>query len=135
MRAFKKAVIGLVSAAALTVGMAGTASAGSYNGVCESAGGGEACLYYQYDYTGWVYDTLYSKTSYTGTYYGTDLTINDTVGAVWNRDPDNTLKLFTGTNYTGSLKAVGAGAKFNTVNTSFANAFSSHCWTSNAGCP
>lgn len=135
MRAFKKAVVGVLGAAALTVGMAGTASAGSYNGVCESAGGGEACLYYTYDYAGWVYDTLYSKPSYTGTYYGTEMPINDSVGSVWNRDPDSSLKLFTGANYTGSVKVVPGGGKFNALNTIFNNAFSSHCFTSNTGCP
>ncbi|MFI5531701.1 peptidase inhibitor family I36 protein [Kitasatospora sp. NPDC051853] len=137
MRAFKKAVIGFVSAAALTVGMAGAASAASYDGVCDSSGGGEACLYFNYNYTAPLYDTLYSKPSYgTSTFYGSGMNINNNVGSVWNRDPDSSLKLYTGDNYTGSRKVIAGGGKFNTYgDATFQNTFSSHCFSSNPGCP
>ena len=120
--------------AALAGALAFTAPshAASYNGVCESSGGGEVCLYYGSSFNGGLYDTLYSKDSYTGTFYGTSTPINDNVSSVVNKDPDTPVKFFSGTGYTGYLETVGAGSS---KSLTYKNAASSHCFTSNAACP
>lgn len=122
---------------ALVAGLAGTASAASYNGVCESSGGGEACLY-RYDLlTGALYDTLYSKSDYgTSTYYGTSVEINNSVSSAENMDPDTALKLWQYGGYSGQVLVIPAGSSIgNFVIPDFDNRASSHCFVSNAACP
>lgn len=117
-----------------TVAFAGSASAGSYNGVCESSNGGEVCLYDSNNNTGRVYDTLYSKASYTGTYYGTNIGINDTVTSTWNRDPDTEVTFYAGANYTGTAMGNVPGWKVNWEG-GWSDKWSSHCFANNAACP
>lgn len=134
MSARKKALVGLASAA-LAFGFSGTASAGSYNGVCESSGGGEACLYRLENYSGGLYDTLYSKSSYDGsTYYGTSTAIDNTVSSVKNMDPDTLLYLYQYSGYTGALTGIPPGDYINQLGSSD-NTTSSHCFGSNSACP
>jgi hypothetical protein len=116
------------------VAFAAPAYAGSYDGSCESTNGGEVCLYHYSNYGGAVYDTLYSKTSYSGsTFYNTVIPVDNGVASVLNKDPDTAVKLFTGTNYTGNVETVAAGG--GKANLTYSNQASSHCFTSNAACP
>ncbi|MEV6051517.1 peptidase inhibitor family I36 protein [Streptomyces sp. NPDC052107] len=113
----------------------GTSYAGSYNGSCESSNGGEVCLYYNANYSGAVYDTLYSKPDYTGTYYGTNTSIDNSVSSSWNRDPDTTVWFFTYSNYTGFSLGLSGGGKQNWGSLGEDNTWSSHCFASNSTCP
>ncbi|MFF1847782.1 peptidase inhibitor family I36 protein [Streptomyces sp. NPDC058232] len=137
MTSFKKAAAVLAAAGALIAGAAGTASAGSYNGSCESSGGGEICLYRYADLGGNLYDTLYSKTNYNGsTYYGTSVLIDNTVSSVHNRDPINAIDVYTGQNYTGArTHADGGLTLWDMAIFGDDNAISSHCFENNAYCP
>ncbi|MFB7928672.1 peptidase inhibitor family I36 protein [Streptomyces sp. NPDC056039] len=133
MSAKKKTLVGLASAA-LVLGFSGTASAGSYNGVCESSGGGEVCLYRLADYRGGLYDTLYSKSTYSGsTYYGTSTDLDNTVSSVKNMDPDTLVYFYQYAGYTGALNAIPPGDHINQVGND--NTASSHCFGSNSACP
>ncbi|MFE5485703.1 peptidase inhibitor family I36 protein [Streptomyces sp. NPDC056527] len=139
MAKFKKAAAALAAAGALVAGATGTADAASYNGSCESAGG-EICLYRYANYTGGLYDTIYSKTNYNGsTYYGTSVLIDNTVSSVKNRDGVNSIEVWTGQNYTGLRVHADPGlnlwdmAVFWDGQTD--DAISSHCFSSNAYCP
>ncbi|MFE6462380.1 peptidase inhibitor family I36 protein [Streptomyces cinereoruber] len=118
-----------------SMGLTGAATAGSYNGVCESSNGGEVCLYDRADHTGPVYDTLYSKPEYTGTYYGTNTSINNSVSSHWNRDPDTEVWFFTAANYTGGAMGTLPGRKASDEFLGFNNSWSSHCFVSNPACP
>ncbi|MFD8716552.1 peptidase inhibitor family I36 protein [Streptomyces sp. NPDC059629] len=130
----KKALVGLASAA-LVLGFSGTASAGSYNGVCESSGGGEVCLYRLANYSGGLYDTLYSKPDYNGsTYYGTSTLIDNTMSSVKNMDPDTLVYFYQYSGYTGALLGIPPGEQINDVG-SYDNVASSHCFGSNSSCP
>ncbi|MGC0331553.1 hypothetical protein RKD23_004543 [Streptomyces sp. SAI-170] len=140
MTRLKKAAAVLVAAGALIAGGTATASAGSYNGSCETSNGGEICLYRYANYGGALYDTIYSKTNYDGsTYYGTSVLLNNTVSSVKNRDYVNSIETFTGENYTGLRVHADPGldlwdmAVFWDGQTD--NAMSSHCFSSNAYCP
>ncbi|MCX4983085.1 peptidase inhibitor family I36 protein [Streptomyces sp. NBC_00572] len=132
----KMRAISAIAAIAFTAitGFAGSATAGSYNGVCESSNGGEVCLYDTNNYTGAVYDTLYSKPQYTGTYYGTNTPIDDTVTSTWNRDPDTRVWFFADPNYTGTDGGQEPGYKLNWEG-GWSNKWSSHCFASNPSCP
>ncbi|MFF1847783.1 peptidase inhibitor family I36 protein [Streptomyces sp. NPDC058232] len=139
MTSFKKAAAVLAAAGALIAGAAGTASAGSYNGSCESTGG-EICLYRYANYTGGLYDTIYSKTNYNGsTYYGTSVLIDNTVSSVHNRDAINSIDVFTGQNYTGLRVHADEGLSLWDMSVFWDgatdDAISSHCFSSNAYCP
>ncbi|MEV5336590.1 peptidase inhibitor family I36 protein [Streptomyces werraensis] len=129
----KKPLKALVGASAIfgVMAISFPAFAGSYNGVCEATNGGEVCLY-QYDATsGPIYDTLYSKPSYTGsTFYGTSTLIDNNAASAWNRDPDTQVKFFFGANYTGAMLYAGGGQKVG-----FVKEISSHCFASNVACP
>ncbi|WP_329245381.1 hypothetical protein [Streptomyces canus] len=117
-----------------TVVIAGPAYAGSYNGVCESSNGGEVCLHKENDINSAVYDTLYSKTSYAGsTFYGTSTPIDNNTGGAENKDPDNSVKLFSGQNYTGISLSVASGHSVGYLKSYYS--VSSHCFTSNTACP
>ncbi len=120
----------------MAVGIAtGTAHAGSYDGTCESSNGGEVCLYNSASYSGGLYDTLFSKPTYTGTYFGTNTSIDNTVSSSWNRDPDTTVYFFRNANYTGfSLGQLGGGRQ-NWDALSEGSDWSSHCFANNASCP
>lgn len=110
------------------------ANAGSYNGECESSGGGEVCLYWA-GINSSVYDTLYSKPDYDGsTFYRTNEPIDNNYRGVWNRDPDSAVKLFYNAGYSGLLRTIGAGQQVDSLGPA-ANSASSHCFTSNAACP
>ncbi|MBO0913933.1 peptidase inhibitor family I36 protein [Streptomyces laculatispora] len=125
--------VGLVAAAvgALLLGGASAASAGSYNGSCESAGG-EICLYRNYEFAGGLYDTVYSKTNYDGsTYYGTSTLIDNTLSSAKNMDMVNNVGFYSGKNYTGTLEYLPAGLWLRYGE----DTASSHCFSSNAYCP
>ncbi|MFJ8042845.1 peptidase inhibitor family I36 protein [Kitasatospora sp. NPDC096147] len=112
MRAFRKAIIGLAGAAALTSGMTGTASAATGDGVCDS---GEFCLYYGRDFTGHVFDTTASRSSYIGlSYPGTSIRLLDGVGSWWNRT-DTRVEVFENSNYAGAGTLIAPGSR--SVNT------------------
>ncbi|MFB9485234.1 peptidase inhibitor family I36 protein [Streptomyces filamentosus] len=132
MRAILTAVILSITT---TAAFAGNAAAGSYNGVCESSNGGEVCLYNTTNFTGAVYDTLYSKSEYTGTYYGTNTPIDNTVSSTWNRDPDTLVTFYGMPNYTGGAIGQAGGYKHSWEFMGFNNVFSSHCFESNPSCP
>ncbi|MFB8029218.1 peptidase inhibitor family I36 protein [Streptomyces sp. NPDC056465] len=117
------------------VALASPVEAASYDGVCNSSGGGEICLYRDANASGIVYDTLYSKPSYTGTYFGTSISIDNSVTSVKNLDPDTTAYLFTNANYTGDYATAWAGATLNDLSSATDNKVSSHCFWSNAACP
>ncbi|MGW0120070.1 peptidase inhibitor family I36 protein [Streptomyces sp. NPDC003327] len=120
---------------ATSTAFVGNATAGSYNGVCESSNGGEVCLYNTNNNTGMVYDTLYSKPDYgTSTYYGTSTRINDTVSSTWNRDPDTNVSFFANAGYTGTSMGNVAGYKVNWEG-GWADKWSSHCFENNSACP
>jgi hypothetical protein len=137
VRNFKKAAAVLVAAGALIAGGTATASAGSYNGSCETSNGGEICLYRYANFGGGLYDTLYSKTSYPGsTYYGTSVLIDNTISSVKNRDYVNAIDVYTGENYTGSRTHADPGLDlWDMAVFSDDNAISSHCFENNAYCP
>ncbi|MFD7442404.1 peptidase inhibitor family I36 protein [Streptomyces sp. NPDC059909] len=137
MTNFKRVAAVLAAAGALVVGATGTASAGSYNGSCESSNGGEICLYRYADFGGGIYDTLYSKTSYPGsTYYGTSVLIDNTISSVKNRDYVNAIDVYTGQNYTGARTHADPGLDLeNMAVFGDDNAISSHCFENNAYCP
>ncbi|WP_328944175.1 peptidase inhibitor family I36 protein [Streptomyces sp. NBC_00250] len=125
-----------VAAAVLSIGaFAAPAQAASYDGVCNSSGGGEICLYRDANASGPIYDTLYSKPSYTGTYYGTGISINDSVTSVKNLDPDTNAELYTNGNYTGDHTTAWSNATLNDLESWTDNLVSSHCFWSNAACP
>ncbi|MFE6624315.1 peptidase inhibitor family I36 protein [Streptomyces sp. NPDC057740] len=133
MSARKKALVGLASAA-LVLGFSGTASAGSYNGVCESSNGGEVCLYRLANYSGGLYDTLYSKPDYNGsTYYGTSTLIDNTMSSVKNMDTDTLVYFYQYAGYTGNLTGLPPGEQINQMPND--NTASSHCFGSNSACP
>ncbi|WP_368857953.1 peptidase inhibitor family I36 protein [Streptomyces sp. 43Y-GA-1] len=133
--ATRKALGILLAAATLAAfPLSQNAVAASYNGVCESSNGGEICLYDARDTTGRVYDTLYSKASYTGTYYGTDISIDNSINSTWNRDPDTIVWFFKGANYTGLSMGNSPGWKANWSGAE-GNAWSSHCFANNSACP
>ncbi|MCT4356586.1 peptidase inhibitor family I36 protein [Streptomyces sp. Je 1-79] len=139
MKNLKKAAAVLAAAGALIAGATGTASAGSYNGSCESAGG-EICLYRYADFGGALYDTIYSKTNYNGsTYFGTSVLLDNTVSSVKNRDYVNDIDVYTGQNYTGLRVHADAGLDLEDMSWFWDgatdNAVSSHCFSSNAYCP
>ncbi|MCX4772926.1 peptidase inhibitor family I36 protein [Streptomyces sp. NBC_01260] len=139
MRNFKRTAAVLAAAGALLAGAAGTASAGSYNGSCESAGG-EICLYRYANFGGSLYDTVYSKTNYSGsTYYGTSVLIDNTISSVKNRDYINSIDVFTGQNYTGLQVHADPGLDLWDMavfwDGATDDAISSHCFSSNAYCP
>lgn len=125
----------LLSATVAGFAMAAPAQAASYDGTCNSSNGGEICLYRDANAQGIVYDTLYSKPSYTGTYYGTSISINDSVTSIKNLDPDTTAYAFTNTNYTGDYAAAWSGATLNDLESWTDNKLSSHCFVNNAACP
>lgn len=129
--AFRGLAVGVVALGALAITV--PSYAGSYNGVCEKDGGGEACLYNgNGGTTGALYDTLYSKPDYDGsTFYGTSTAIANNIGGLKNLDPDNSLKIFTGRNYTGTVYVAvpNSGAGFSN------RSWESHCFTSNSACP
>lgn len=131
-RAMRVLAVAAVVAGALT--FSAPANAGSYNGECESSGGGEVCLYWA-GINSSVYDTLYSKSDYNGsTFYRTNEPIDNNIRGVWNRDPDTSVKLFYNAGYSGLLRTIGAGQKVDDLGIA-RNAASSHCFTSNAACP
>ncbi|MBO0913935.1 peptidase inhibitor family I36 protein [Streptomyces laculatispora] len=136
MRNFKRTAAILAAAGALLAGAAGTASAGSYNGSCESAGG-EICLYRNANFGGGLYDTVYSKTNYSGsTYYGTSVLIDNTISSVKNRDYVNAIDVYTGQNYTGARTHADPGLDlWDMAVFGDDNAVSSHCFENNAYCP
>ncbi|WP_329119857.1 peptidase inhibitor family I36 protein [Streptomyces sp. NBC_01353] len=136
MKNVKKAALALAAAGALIAGAAGTANAASYNGSCESAGG-EICLYRLADFTGGLYDTIYSKTNYNGsTYYGTSTLIDNTVSSVRNRDSVNAIDVYTGQNYTGTRTHADPGLTlWDMAVWDDDNEISSHCFENNAYCP
>lgn len=124
------------------IAISSPAYAGSYNGTCESSGGGEICLYDSVTGAGHdinnsgqtigpLYDTLYSKPSFSGsTYYGTSGSVDNTFESAWNRDPDTAVKMFANQNYTGSSISISAGHT-----SSFITGWSSVCFTNNVSCP
>ncbi|MFE2559777.1 peptidase inhibitor family I36 protein [Streptomyces sp. NPDC059352] len=126
--------IALLSATT-TATFTGAAAAGSYNGVCESSNGGEVCLYNTNNFTGAVYDTIYSKPEYTGTYFGTNTPIDNTVTSTWNRDPDTSITFYGMPGYTGGAIGTLPGIKASWEFMGFNNVFSSHCFASNPSCP
>ncbi|MFD5229168.1 peptidase inhibitor family I36 protein [Streptomyces qaidamensis] len=133
MSAQKKTLVGLASAA-LVLGFSGTASAGSYNGVCESSGGGEVCIYRLANFSGGLYDTLYSKSTYSGsTYYGTSTAIDNTMSSVKNMDTDTLVYFYQYSGYTGALVGIPPGERIDQVPND--NTASSHCFGSNSACP
>ncbi|KMS74608.1 hypothetical protein ACM01_13445 [Streptomyces viridochromogenes] len=103
--------------------------------MCESSNGGEVCLYDASNTTGRVYDTLYSKPTYSGTYYGTNVGIDNTVNSTWNRDPDTYVYFWQFANYSGLGLGQAGGTKENWGDLSEANSWSSHCFSSNSTCP
>ncbi|WP_380282626.1 peptidase inhibitor family I36 protein [Kitasatospora purpeofusca] len=124
--------IGIATSAVL----ASPASAASYDGFCDASDGGEACLYYLSNFSGPIYDTLHSKYSYTGTFYGTETYINNEVASVWNRDTVNWLTLYDNTGYTGAKVAVAPGGYIAYLSDyGFANRASSHCFSNVSSCP
>ncbi|NEA44270.1 peptidase inhibitor family I36 protein [Streptomyces sp. SID11385] len=133
----------LIPAVAGIIAIVGSpAYAGSYNGKCESSGGGEVCLYDSVygsgndksnngQSIGPIYDTLYSKPSFSGsTYYGTSTAVDNTFESLWNRDPDTAVKVFTNANYTGTMISTAGGG-----GSGFVTGWSSVCFVSNASCP
>ncbi|MFE7357717.1 peptidase inhibitor family I36 protein [Streptomyces sp. NPDC057543] len=128
-------VFACMSAMLGVVALASPAEAASYDGVCNSSSGGEICLYRDANAVGPIYDTLYSKPSYTGTYYGTSISINDSVTSVKNLDPDTSAYMFTNTNYTGDYATAWSGATLNHLSSLTDNKLSSHCFWNNAACP
>lgn len=127
---FRGIAVGVVALGALAVTV--PSYAGSYNGVCETAGGGEICLYSGSGTVGSIYDTLYSKTNYDGsTFYGTSTAIVNNIGGAKNLDPDTSAKLFSGRNYTGTVQLVSPNSGYSFGSRSW----ESHCFTSNSGCP
>lgn len=136
MKKLRKTAAVLAAAGALLAGAAGTAGAASYNGSCESAGG-EICLYRYANFTGNLYDTIYSKTNYNGsTYYGTSVLIDNTISSVRNRDYVNAIDVYTGQNYTGSRTHADPGLElWDMAVFGDDNAISSHCFENNAYCP
>ncbi|MFE5485704.1 peptidase inhibitor family I36 protein [Streptomyces sp. NPDC056527] len=132
MSKMRSAALAAAAVGALLAGSAGTASAGSYNGSCESSGGGEICLYRNYEFAGGLYDTLYSKTNYDGsTYYGTQTLIDNTLSSAKNMDMVNNVGFYSGKNYTGTLEYLPAGLWLRYGD----DVASSHCFSSNAYCP
>ena len=133
----KLSVLAFAAAVVGTVALAVPAQATSYNGKCESSGGGEICLYKDANFTGGLYDTLYSKPSYTGTYYGTNTSINNSVTSVINKDPSHTAFLFDGANYTGESTTIGNGGSYADLGYGgiMNNRASSHCFINNVNCP
>ncbi|MEV3873594.1 peptidase inhibitor family I36 protein [Streptomyces sp. NPDC049906] len=103
--------------------------------MCESSNGGEVCLYDANNQSGRVYDTLYSKPSYTGTYYGTNVGIDNTVNSTWNRDPDTTVSFYQFANYSGLGLGQLGGGKTNWSQFGEENSWSSHCFANNPACP
>ncbi|WDV49063.1 hypothetical protein PV963_30215 [Streptomyces coeruleorubidus] len=93
-------------------------------------------MYRLANYSGGLYDTLYSKTNYSGsTYYGTGTALDNTVSSVKNMDPDTLLHFYQHSGYTGALNAIPPGDHINQVSLSLDNAASSHCFGSNSACP
>ncbi|MFF1847784.1 peptidase inhibitor family I36 protein [Streptomyces sp. NPDC058232] len=132
MLGMRSVTLAVTVVSALLVGSAGTASAGSYNGSCESSGGGEICLYRNSEFVGGLYDTLYSKTDYNGsTYYGTSTLIDNTLSSAKNMDVVNNVGFYSGKNYTGTLEYLPAGLWLRNGD----DIASSHCFSSNAYCP
>lgn len=132
MTRMRRVALAMSIAGALLVGSGGVASAGSYNGSCESSGGGEICLYRNYEFAGGIYDTLYSKTNYDGsTYYGTSTLIDNTMSSAKNMDMVNNVGFYSGKNYTGTAEYLPAGLWLRYGG----DIASSHCFTSNAYCP
>ncbi|MFG3142773.1 peptidase inhibitor family I36 protein [Streptomyces sp. NPDC048211] len=117
------------------VALASPAQAASYDGTCNSSGGGEICLYRDANVKGVLYDTLYSKPSYTGTYFGTSVSINDSVTSAKNMDPDTNAYVFTNPNYTGVNRVLWTGTIYNDFESDLDNKISSHCFANNASCP
>lgn len=123
--------IALLTATSL-FGSVASAQAASYDGSCDYD---EACLYRNLDHSGGLYDTLLSKTSYTGTYYGTSTAIDNTVSSARNKDPNSNLWLYQYNNWAGDRWGLPAGASTN-FSGSFDNMPSSHCWSgATPGCP
>ncbi|NEB77730.1 hypothetical protein G3I40_21305 [Streptomyces sp. SID14478] len=121
-----------LSVAAVVGALAAPAQAASYDGSCNAD---EACLYRYADYTGGIYDTIQSKQSYTGTYYGTSVAIDNTVSSVKNRDTSDNLWLYQNAYWSGDTWGVPKGASTN-LGGSFDNMPSSHCWSpATSGCP
>jgi hypothetical protein len=119
-------------AATTVLGAVASAQAASYDGSCDYD---EACLYRYQDYSGGIYDTLNSKTSYAGTYYGTSVAVDNTVSSAKNKDPNSNLWLYQYDNWAGDTWGLPAGSSTN-FSSSFDNLASSHCWTgATAGCP
>ncbi|MCX4979635.1 peptidase inhibitor family I36 protein [Streptomyces sp. NBC_00572] len=131
-------ILGIASAVLGIAAFAAPAHAASYDGVCNSSSGGEICLYRDKDAQGPIYDTLYSKPSYTGTYYGTGISINDSVTSIKNLDPDTDAMVFTNANYTGDDSMIWSGATFHDMGYGspwMDNSISSHCFINNSACP
>ncbi|WP_078585544.1 peptidase inhibitor family I36 protein [Streptomyces anulatus] len=131
----KAQLIATVAAALGVMAFATPAGAASYDGSCQSSNGGEVCLYRDASARGIVYDTLYSKPSYTGTYYGTSVSINNSVTSVKNLDPDTNVELFTNENYTGNQTTAWSGATLHQLSSLTNDKLSSHCFWNNSACP
>ncbi|MQS38824.1 peptidase inhibitor family I36 protein [Streptomyces katsurahamanus] len=116
------------------VAIASPAGAASYDGTCNSSNGGEICLYRDANAVGPIYDTLYSKPTYTGTYYGTNISIDNSVTSLRNLDPDTNVELYNNPNYTGESTSIWSGSIFGDLQSSD-NRASSHCFWNNAACP
>ncbi|MFE9861327.1 peptidase inhibitor family I36 protein [Streptomyces sp. NPDC005506] len=99
MSARRMGVVGAITALAI-MGAAGSASAASDDGSCES---GEVCLYYNSNYQGGVWDSYWSDAEYTSadTFHGTGGQVNNNSASIRNKDPKNNSRQWQYYNWTG----------------------------------
>ncbi|GAA4007823.1 hypothetical protein GCM10022247_32480 [Allokutzneria multivorans] len=117
----------LLGAALLVLTTAGTASAASKNGKCES---GELCVYRLANYTGGLLDFVGDDANYTNgdVFHGTTYSLDNRATSVVNNDPARCVTLYQDINHAKPLITIGPRSAVSHLR-QLDNLASSHKWT------
>ena len=129
MKRIRALAVAAVIAGGATLGVAGPASASSFNGLCET---GEVCLFWGSNYYGSLADFSNNILNYKSFYFkssgsGQGQTLNDNSESAKNHGRVEGVQLFVDSYYRGDWIAMAPGDQFPDFGP-YDNKFSSHKW-------